>query len=71
MHIPIALGKELILMNNIFNKDEFYLYGNGVVVEPDLSCLGCYKSRQDENCPVNPCMDLITVDIIYNRIQAL
>lgn len=68
MHIAIALNKKLILMNNIFNKNEFYLYDNGVIIEPDLECLGCYKPRQDENCPAESCMDLITPDMIYNKI---
>lgn len=68
-HIAIALNKKLILMNNIFNKNEFYLYGNGAIIEPELDCLGCYKPQQDKNCPVESCMDLITVQKIYNMVQ--
>jgi heptosyltransferase-2 len=41
MHIAIGLQKPLILMNNIFNPYEFYLYNNGVIVEPDSGC-DCY-----------------------------
>jgi heptosyltransferase-2 len=59
MHIAIGLGKHLVLMNNIFNRHEFFLYEKGTVVEPDLKCLGCFKQRFDENCPVDNCMDLI------------
>jgi len=69
MHVAIALDKELILMNNIFNRNEFYLYGKGVIIEPELECLGCYKSREDKSCPVESCMDLITVETVYEHIQ--
>jgi heptosyltransferase-2 len=71
MHIAIALDKKLILINNIFNKNEFYLYGNGIIIEPEVDCLGCYKSNYDENCPVRSCMDLVTADNVYSRVQFL
>jgi len=41
MHIAIGLEKSLILMNNIFNKNEFELYGRGEIIEPDSGC-DCY-----------------------------
>jgi len=41
MHIALGLGKKLILMNNIFNRNEFELYGQGEIVEPPEPC-GCY-----------------------------
>ncbi len=41
MHIAIGLKKKLILFNNIFNKNEFYLYGRGEIIEPDPKC-DCY-----------------------------
>jgi heptosyltransferase-2 len=47
MHIAIGLKKKLILFNNIFNKNEFYLYGRGEIVEPDPKC-DCYYSPE---CP--------------------
>ena len=49
MHIAIALGKPLILFNNIFNKNEFELYGNGVILEPKTGCecyYGTYCKRE-------------------------
>ena len=68
MHIAIGLGKRLILMNNIFNRHEFHLYGKGSVVEPDLPCLGCFKQRFDEKCPVANCMDLITPERVSKEV---
>jgi ADP-heptose:LPS heptosyltransferase len=41
MHIALGLGKKLILMNNIFNRREFELFGLGEIVEPPVPC-GCY-----------------------------
>jgi ADP-heptose:LPS heptosyltransferase len=52
MHIAIALKKPLVLMNNIFNKYEFELYGNGEIVEPDSGCDCYYGSycKRDKSC---------------------
>lgn len=47
LHLAIGLKKKVVLMNNIFNKNEFELYGRGVIIEPDISC-GCYYSP---DCP--------------------
>jgi ADP-heptose:LPS heptosyltransferase len=52
MHIAIALKKKMILMNNIFNSNEFYLYGRGVIVEPESGC-DCYygnKCKRERSC---------------------
>ncbi|GAB6283123.1 MAG: hypothetical protein STSR0008_18790 [Ignavibacterium sp.] len=38
MHLAIGLKKQLILFNNVFNKNEFYLYGRGEILEPDFDC---------------------------------
>lgn len=41
MHISMGLKKKVIIFNSIFNKNEFYLYGRGELVEPDPKC-DCY-----------------------------
>ncbi len=41
LHLALGLKKKVVLMNNIFNKNEFEMYGRGSVVEPDIRC-GCY-----------------------------
>ena len=38
MHITIGLDKKIVLLNNIFNRNEFELYGLGKIVEPDKEC---------------------------------
>lgn len=66
MHIAIALKKQLVLMNNIFNPKEFELYGRGEIVQPTAECMCFFRP----NC-INKeyfCMDFISVDAIYNAI---
>jgi heptosyltransferase-2 len=41
MHIAIAMKSKLVLMNNIFNRHEFELYGRGEILEPTTGC-DCY-----------------------------
>ena len=60
LHAAIALKKKIVLLNNIFNKNEFELYGLGKIIEPDLDCVGCFKNQFDSSCKVKNCMDLIT-----------
>ena len=54
MHIAIGLKKKLVLFNNIFNKNEFYLYNRGIILEPEFEC-DCYYTPV---CP-NNCMQYI------------
>lgn len=41
MHIAMGLKRKVIIFNSIFNKNEFYLYGRGEIIEPDPKC-DCY-----------------------------
>ncbi|MDD2634694.1 MAG: glycosyltransferase family 9 protein [Bacteroidales bacterium] len=52
MHIATALQKKMVLMNNIFNKHEFYLYNRGVIVEPDSGCDCFYGNscKREKSC---------------------
>jgi heptosyltransferase-2 len=43
MHITLALGKKIVLMNNIFNPHEFDLFGKGEIVMPDKACKCFYR----------------------------
>ncbi|MDP8231540.1 MAG: glycosyltransferase family 9 protein [Candidatus Zophobacter franzmannii] len=66
MHIAIGLNKKLVLLNNIFNKHEFELYGLGNILEPDQECLCCYKNT----CPLD-CMVTIKPQTVFENIQEL
>ena len=69
MHIAIGLNKTLILMNNIFNRNEFFLYSNGCIIEPELNCLGCFKQNFDERCAAENCMNLIDPENVFKKIN--
>ena len=66
MHLAIGLKKNLILFNNIFNKNEFYLYGRGQILEPDFDC-DCYFSP---TCP-NNCMQYLVPETVLESIKKL
>jgi ADP-heptose:LPS heptosyltransferase len=65
MHIVIALRIPLVLMNNIFNKNEFYLYNNGIIVEPTTGC-DCYYGNTCTRA-LN-CMYDISVETIKKNV---
>lgn len=66
MHIAVGLKKPLILMNNIFNKAEFELYGRGEIVQPSVECK-CFFSPKCKNDEYF-CMDHLSVDSIYSAV---
>jgi heptosyltransferase-2 len=66
MHLAIGLKKPLILFNNIFNKNEFYLYGRGQILEPEFVC-GCYYSPVCEN----NCMQYIYPEKVFSEINRI
>lgn len=63
LHIAIGLEKRIILFNNIFNKNEFELFGLGEIIQPDISCLGCFKNTCEKDC-----MKKITPMQVYKSI---
>ncbi len=66
MHITLALEKNIVLFNNIFNKHEFELYGLGEILEPDFDC-ECFFSP---TCP-NNCMQYLSVNSVFDSVQRL
>jgi len=68
MHIAIALRKPLVLMNNIFNSNEFDLYGRGVIVEPDSGCDCYYGSTCTRE---RRCMLDLGVDRVFDEVRRL
>lgn len=68
MHIAIALKKQLLLMNNIFNPHEFELYGRGTIVQPETGC-DCYygaKCTRPRRCMLD-----LPVDTVFTEITRL
>ncbi len=52
-HVAVGLKKKLVLFNNIFNKNEFYLYGRGIILEPDGGCTCYFAQSCDKHCMDN------------------
>ncbi len=71
LHAAIGLGKKIVLLNNVFNKNEFYMYGRGTILEPKLSCVGCYKNyfHQYKKCEIENCMDSIKTERVIEEIE--
>lgn len=65
MHLAIALKKPLILLNNIFNRHEFELFGRGEILEPESGC-DCYFGTQCKR--KKHCMYDIKTDTVYKAI---
>lgn len=69
MHIAIGLKKQLVLLNNIFNKKEFELYHRGVIIEPAKECKCYFRS----NC-INEeykCINYISPENVFYSINQL
>ena len=60
LHIAIGLRKHVVVMNNIFNRHEFELYGLGEVVEPHEPC-GCYYSPM---CPHESMKSILPEEVL-------
>ncbi len=72
LHLAIGLKKKIVLLNNIFPPNEFYLYGLGEILEPqELSCKYCYKSKFDAKCQRPDCLDSISNDHILKKVDSL
>lgn len=71
LHIAIALIKKIVLLNNIFNSNEFDLYGPGKIVEPEVTCKGCFKQQFDSGCGAGNCMDLIGPEMVLRAVLEL
>jgi ADP-heptose:LPS heptosyltransferase len=52
MHLTLGLGKKIVLMNNIFNPNEFDLFGKGEIVMPNKECACFYmgKCKLGQSC---------------------
>ena len=66
MHIAIALQKQMILFNNIFNPHEYELYGRGVIIGPSSGC-DCYYGTTCSR--EKSCMLDISVDDVVKNVK--
>ena len=66
LHIAIGLEKKIVLFNNIFNPNEFELYGLGEILQPEMDC-DCFFSPV---CP-NDCMKTLRVETVFEACRRL
>lgn len=66
MHITLALGKKIVLMNNIFNPNEFDLFGKGEIVSPDKTCKCFYRGSCVDGVS---CMEQLPASKVAEAIQ--
>jgi len=65
MHIAMGLQKPLILFNNIFNANEFYMFNRGEILEPTDGCDDFYGNTCTRAVH---CMNDISVERVLNAI---
>ena len=68
MHLAIAAKRPLVVLNNIFNRHEFELYGRGKIIEPLTPC-GCFYSPKCLNG--RQCIDEIRPETVFREIHVL
>lgn len=68
LHIATALNKKIVLMNNIFNKHEFFMYDRGVIVEPSTGCDCFYGTTCKRE---NHCMNDISAQDLFLEINKI
>jgi heptosyltransferase-2 len=66
LHLAIGLGKKIVLLNNVFNQYEFELYNLGEIIEPEVSCRGCFKPICDKHC-----MEKIDTKRVFSACERL
>lgn len=67
LHLGIGLKKQVVLFNNIFNPNEFELYGRGEIIQPEKDCK-CYFKGQCDNMDYF-CMDSLYPNNVFEAIK--
>ena len=68
MHVAIGLKKPLVLLNNIFNPNEFHFFTDSIILEPEKECECFYKPVcvNETSCIVD-----VTPDHVFEAIKSL
>ncbi len=69
MHITLGLNKKIVLFNNIFNPNEFELFGLGKIIQPEKECK-CFFRGTCINTEYK-CMDYLKTETVLSTIDHL
>lgn len=67
LHAAIGLKKRVVLLNNIFNPNEFELYDRGELIEPPRAC-ECYFKHACTSS-LGSCMHDVTPHVVFEAVQ--
>jgi heptosyltransferase-2 len=71
MHLTLGLQKKIVLINNIFNPNEFDLFGNGTIIEPPKPCKCFYKGTCVDGISCMETIDYKDVKSAVDQVMAL
>lgn len=66
MHLALGLQKKLVLMNNIFNPNEFDLFGKGKIIQPSKECKCFYRGSCVDGVS---CMETLEPNVVLETIS--
>jgi len=66
LHLGLGLKKKVVLLNSTFNRNEFFMYSRGEILEPDIDC-DCYYAVE---CP-RQCMEHLSVDKVFEVVKRI
>ncbi|HOJ58693.1 MAG TPA: glycosyltransferase family 9 protein [bacterium] len=66
LHAALGLGKRVVCLVGPTSASELELYGQGVILQGEIECLGCYLPR----CAKDPhCMALLSAERVYAAVK--
>ncbi len=66
LHAALGLGKRVVCLVGPTSAQELELYDQGVILQGDIDCLGCYLTR----CDKDPhCMMLLKSDTVFQAVK--
>lgn len=69
LHIGLGLKKKVVLLNNIFNKHEFEMFGLGTILEPEVQCECFFKNTCSRT--QGHCMEYLHPKNVLSAVQKL
>jgi len=66
LHAALGLGKRVVCLVGPTSAQELELYGQGIILQGEIDCLGCYLTR----CDKDPfCMKLLKAETVFAAVK--